>query len=98
MGTVFMKTLQSTLLSLLMISVVWPGAVRAQTKLKVAYPTTVGSMAVIWVAKEARLFEKHGLDVELIVTAQVDSRQDSQDQQDFHGAVGSRMTCAAGNR
>ena len=61
-----MKTPKSTLLSLLMISVVWPGAVRAQTKLKVAYPTTVGSMAVIWVAKEARLFEKHGLDVELI--------------------------------
>jgi len=51
---------------LLMVFVVWPGAVRAQTKLKVAYPTTVGSMAVIWVAKEARLFEKHGLDVELI--------------------------------
>jgi NitT/TauT family transport system substrate-binding protein len=61
-----MKTLQSTLLSLLMVSVVWPGALRAQTKLKVAYPTTVGSMAVIWVAKESRLFEKHGLDVELI--------------------------------
>ncbi|MBI2180351.1 MAG: hypothetical protein HYU31_05975, partial [Deltaproteobacteria bacterium] len=48
-----MKTLQSTLLSLLMVSVVWPGALGAQTKLKVAYPTTVGSMAVIWVAKEA---------------------------------------------
>jgi len=51
---------------LLMVFVVWPGAVRAQAKLKVAYPTMVGSMAVLWVAKEARLFEKHGLDVELI--------------------------------
>jgi len=61
-----MKTPKSTLLSLLMISVVWPGALRAQTKLNVAYPTMVGSMAVLWVAKEARLFEKHGLDVELI--------------------------------
>ena len=49
-----------------MVFVVWPGAVRAQAKLKVAYPTMVGSMAVLWVAKEARLFEKHGLDVELI--------------------------------
>ena len=49
-----------------MISVVWPGALQAQTKLKVAYPTMVGSMAVLWVAKESRLFEKHGLDVELI--------------------------------
>jgi len=36
------------------------------TKLKVGYPTTVGSMAVLWMTKEARLFEKHGLDVELI--------------------------------
>jgi hypothetical protein len=35
---------------------------------------------------------------EFFVTAQVDSRQDSQDQQDFHGAVGTGMTCAAGNR
>ena len=61
-----MKASKTALLSLLMVSVVWPGAVRAQTKLKVAYPTMVGSMAVLWVAKEARLFEKHGLDVELI--------------------------------
>ena len=39
----------------------------AQTiKLKVAYPTTVGSMAVLWITKEARIFEKHGLQVELI--------------------------------
>ena len=38
-------------------------------KLKVAYPTTVGSMAVVWVAKEAKLFEKHGLEVELIYVA-----------------------------
>ena len=42
----------------------------AQTiKLKAAYPTTVGSMAVVWVAKEAKLFEKHGLEVELIYVA-----------------------------
>jgi NitT/TauT family transport system substrate-binding protein len=42
----------------------------AQTaRLKVAYPTTVGSMAVLWVTKEAKLFEKHGLEVELIYVA-----------------------------
>jgi NitT/TauT family transport system substrate-binding protein len=60
------------LLSLVMIASVllgWPFASRAQTRLKVAYPTTVGSMAVLWVAKEARLFDKHGLDVELIYVA-----------------------------
>jgi NitT/TauT family transport system substrate-binding protein len=57
--------------SILLFSlVVWAGAASAQTtKLKVAYPTTVGSMAVIWVAKDARLFEKHGLEVELIYVA-----------------------------
>ena len=36
------------------------------TKLRVAYPTTVGSMGVLWVAKDAGLFEKYGLDVTLI--------------------------------
>ena len=45
-------------------------SVEAQTtKLKVAYPTTVGSMAVLWMTKEAKLFEKHGLEVELIYVA-----------------------------
>ncbi|MGH7874410.1 MAG: ABC transporter substrate-binding protein [Candidatus Binatia bacterium] len=49
---------------------VCPSLLFAQaTKLKVAYPTTVGSMAVLWVTKEARLFEKHGLEVELIYVA-----------------------------
>ncbi|MBI4523227.1 MAG: ABC transporter substrate-binding protein, partial [Deltaproteobacteria bacterium] len=61
-----MKTIKTILISLLIISVFWPGALRAQAKLKVAYPTLVGSMAVLWVTKESRLFEKHGLDVELI--------------------------------
>jgi NitT/TauT family transport system substrate-binding protein len=57
-------------LRLILLLVVWTGAASAQTtKLKVAYPTTVGSMAVIWVAKDARLFEKHGLEVELIYVA-----------------------------
>jgi NitT/TauT family transport system substrate-binding protein len=57
-------------LILMLLCVGWADAVFAQTiKLKVAYPTTVGSMAVLWVAKEARLFDKHGLDVELIYVA-----------------------------
>ena len=48
----------------------WPVAALAQlTKLQVAYPTTVGSMAVVWVAKEGRYFEKNGLDVALIYVA-----------------------------
>jgi len=55
------------LLALLLAFAAKPRAASAQTiKLSVAYPTTVGSMAVLWVTKEARLFEKHGLQVELI--------------------------------
>jgi NitT/TauT family transport system substrate-binding protein len=57
-------------LTYLLIIVAWPSIALAQTtKLKVAYPTTVGSMAVLWITKEARLFEKHGLEVELIYVA-----------------------------
>src|SRR5437870_3614549 len=48
---------------------IWPDSLFAQTRLKVAYPTTVGAMSVLWVTKEARLFEKHGLNVELIYIA-----------------------------
>ncbi len=36
------------------------------TKLKVAYPTIVGSMGVLWTTKDAGLFEKYGRDVSLI--------------------------------
>ncbi len=61
--------MKSMIAKLLLTLVLLPGAAAAQTKLKVAYPTTVGSMAVIWVAKEAKLFEKHGLDVDLIYVA-----------------------------
>jgi ABC-type nitrate/sulfonate/bicarbonate transport system substrate-binding protein len=61
-----MKTKIATLLFLL---VVWPVALFGQTKVKAAYPTTIGAMSVLWVTKEARLFEKHGLDVELIYIA-----------------------------
>ncbi|TAK10104.1 hypothetical protein EPO44_00455 [bacterium] len=38
-------------------------------KLKAAYPTTVGSMGVLWVTKDAGFFEKNGLNVELIYIA-----------------------------
>jgi len=54
---------------LMLLLVLTPRILSAQTKLKVAYPTTVGSMAVIWVTKDAKLFEKYGLDVELIYVA-----------------------------
>ena len=68
--TVLIGDIKHLRLILLFSLVVCAGAASAQaTKLKIAYPTTVGSMAVIWVAKDARLFEKHGLEVELIYVA-----------------------------
>ncbi len=56
--------------AVLIIATALPAALPAQTiKLKVAYPTTIGAMSVLWVTKEARLFEKNGLAVELIYIA-----------------------------
>jgi ABC-type nitrate/sulfonate/bicarbonate transport system substrate-binding protein len=64
-----MKNRTSVILFTLVLAFV-PSRLAAQsTKLKVAYPTTVGSMAVVWVTKEAKLFDKYGLDVELIYIA-----------------------------
>ena len=55
----------ATLLALTLF--LWPLAGHSQgIKLKVAYPTTVGSMGVLWVTKDAGFYEKQGLSVELI--------------------------------
>ena len=54
---------------LLLLFACWSKVAVAQTRLKVAYPTTIGAMSVLWITKEARLFEKYGLDVELIYIA-----------------------------
>ena len=48
----------------------WAASGHAQmTRLKVAYPTTVGSMGVLWVTKEGGFFDRQGLNVELIYIA-----------------------------
>lgn len=57
-------------LSFIFVAVFFTGAaqVRAAEKLKtVFFSPAPGGSAVIWVAKEARLFDKHGLDVEPIL-------------------------------
>ena len=41
-------------------------AASAPIKLNVAYSTFVASQAALWIAKDSRMFEKNGLDVELI--------------------------------
>lgn len=64
------RSMKSYIQVVLIFAMVWPAALFAQTpKLKVAYPTTIGAMSVLWVTKEARLFEKNGLAVELIYIA-----------------------------
>jgi NitT/TauT family transport system substrate-binding protein len=61
--------MKNKIAAVIFLVVLWPGLALAQTRLKVAYPTTIGAMSVLWVTKEARLFEKYGLDVELIYIA-----------------------------
>jgi ABC-type nitrate/sulfonate/bicarbonate transport system substrate-binding protein len=41
-------------------------AASAPQPLRVAYTSVTGNRAPFWIAKEAKLFEKHGLQVELI--------------------------------
>src|SRR5688572_33214605 len=41
-------------------------AAPAPQTIRVAYTSVTGNRAPFWIAKEARLFEKHGLQVELI--------------------------------
>ncbi len=41
-----------------------PAPTKAPDKLTVSYSSISGSMAVLWVAKEAKLFEKYGIDLE----------------------------------
>src|SRR3989304_7082752 len=43
-----------------------PQASSAQVKLSVGYSTFASSQAAFWVAKDSGIFEKNGLDVELI--------------------------------
>ncbi len=64
------STLLTARLLITLIILPWASPGYAQTtRLKVAYPTTVGSMAVLWMTKEAGFFEKHGLEVTLIYIA-----------------------------
>jgi len=62
-----MTHLSSTVIVLLLIgSLVRPTLAAALEKINVSYGAISGSMAQTWVAKEAKLFEKHGLDVNLV--------------------------------
>jgi ABC-type nitrate/sulfonate/bicarbonate transport system substrate-binding protein len=64
-----------TITSILLICLSWPIAGQTQEPskqlqtLNVSYASVTGSRIPLWVAKEARLFEKHGLNVNLVVIA-----------------------------
>src|SRR4029079_6272373 len=63
-----MESLRRMLLpGFLLVGVLLGGnATRAADKINASYGAVSGTMAPIWVAKEAKLFEKHGLDVNLV--------------------------------
>lgn len=62
-----MAYFSSILIALLAIgNVARPTAAATLEKINVSYGAISGSMAQTWVAKEAKLFEKHGLDVNLV--------------------------------
>ena len=62
-----MKYLASILIALALVTGISPPMhAAALDKINVSYGAISGSMAQTWVAKEARLFDKHGLDVNLV--------------------------------
>jgi NitT/TauT family transport system substrate-binding protein len=64
-----MKQLFFRLLLLTLVVMIWSGKVFPQSSgknLKIAYSALSGSSFPIWIAKDARLFEKYGLSADLI--------------------------------
>src|SRR4030095_10971042 len=47
----------------------WANAAESLQKLRVAYAAITAAFAIPWVAKEAGIFQRHGLDVELVYIA-----------------------------
>jgi NitT/TauT family transport system substrate-binding protein len=67
-----LKTIiKALLVGLLVFSLIPTPAVRAQKlqRVRVALSTPTPHMAPLWVAKDKRLFEKHGLDVQMILVS-----------------------------
>lgn len=56
------------LLALISLSVAPVGAAEPLRKIRMAFTSLSGSMAPPWVAREAKIFNKHGLEVEVIAT------------------------------
>ena len=59
-------TLRRLIIALLIMRALLPNPTPAAEKITASYGAISGSMAQTWVAKEARLFEKYGLDLNLV--------------------------------
>jgi hypothetical protein len=63
-----MKIGPISLISCLLASVLSEGNANAQqTRLKTSYSALTANMAAYWLAKEAKIFEKHGLSVDVVL-------------------------------
>src|SRR5262245_34746013 len=47
----------------------WASAAESLQKLRVAYAAVTAAFSIPWIAKEAGIFQRHGLDVELVYIA-----------------------------
>ena len=65
-----MKTKLGRLLTLIVLTIsVFPRSSSSADKLRISYSGTTTSNALLWVTKEAKLFEKNGLDAEILYLA-----------------------------
>lgn len=56
-------------LIILVVVLIWVGSLSAADKLRISYSGTTTSNALLWVTKEARLFDKNGIDPEVLYLA-----------------------------
>src|SRR5438128_7038698 len=61
-----MKFGSAVLIAVLLLDCFFVHAASAPQTIRVAYTSVTGNRAPFWIAKEAKLFDKHGLQVELI--------------------------------
>jgi NitT/TauT family transport system substrate-binding protein len=61
------KSIAIILQGVLFFSIIAPPAFGQLTRLKTSYSALTANMAAYWLAKDARIFEKHGLDVDVVL-------------------------------
>src|SRR5262250_3782804 len=61
-----MKPFKGRIAILLLLSFLEPASAAAADKLRIGYGAPSVAMSVLWITKEGKLFEKNGLDVEVL--------------------------------